>query len=104
VTLTVTDGSGQTNSVTKSVQVPASTTNHAPTASISSPVSATFVQGASISFIGAGSDQEDGEGSQVEDDQPAQRAGEQGTYLQPRAAIEEVGEPAAHRPLLRPGA
>ena len=59
VTLTVKDGSGQTNSVTKSVTVPA-TGNQSPTASISAPVSATFVKGASVSFVGAGSDPEDG--------------------------------------------
>jgi subtilisin family serine protease len=60
VTLTVTDGGGQTNSVTTAVQVPSST-NHAPTAAISSPTnSATFVQGASVAFAGTGSDQEDG--------------------------------------------
>jgi subtilisin family serine protease len=60
VTLTVTDGSGQKNSVTASVQV-TSASNHAPTASMSLPVTgATFVQGTSVSFAGSGSDQEDG--------------------------------------------
>jgi subtilisin family serine protease len=60
VTLTVKDASGQTNSITKSVQVPTAT-NTAPTAAISSPTNgANFVQGASVSFAGTGSDQEDG--------------------------------------------
>ncbi|MEO5813668.1 MAG: PKD domain-containing protein [Gemmatimonadaceae bacterium] len=60
VTLTVTDASGQTNSVSASVQLP-SASNHAPTASMSSPAAgATFVQGTSVAFLGAGNDQEDG--------------------------------------------
>jgi len=42
VMLTVTDGSGQVNSVTKSVQVP-TTTNTAPTASITAPSNASSV-------------------------------------------------------------
>ncbi len=60
VTLTVRDGSGQTNSVTQSVQVP-TTSNHAPTATITLPApGATFVQGTSVSFAGSGVDLEDG--------------------------------------------
>jgi subtilisin family serine protease len=60
VTLTVQDGSSQTNSITQVVQVLA-TTNHAPAATIALPTaSATFVQGASVSFVGAGLDLEDG--------------------------------------------
>jgi subtilisin family serine protease len=60
VTLTVTDGGGLTNSVTKTVQVPSST-NAAPIASITSPSNgASAVQGASVSFAGTGSDPEDG--------------------------------------------
>ena len=46
-------------------------------------------------------DQQDRERAEVADDQPADRAGEQGADLQPGAAMEEVGEPAAHRPLRR---
>ncbi|MEO8336395.1 MAG: PKD domain-containing protein [bacterium] len=61
VTLTVTDGGGLTNSITKSVQVPTSATNQPPTASIASPANgASFTQGASVSFAGSGSDPEDG--------------------------------------------
>jgi subtilisin family serine protease len=61
VTLKVTDGSGQTNSVTKAVQVPTSATNTAPTASITSPSNnATVAQGTSVAFAGTGSDPEDG--------------------------------------------
>ncbi|MEO5816905.1 MAG: S8 family serine peptidase [Gemmatimonadaceae bacterium] len=60
VTLTVTDGSGQANSVSQAVKVPTST-NQAPIASITSPSNgAIAVQGASVAFAGAGSDQEDG--------------------------------------------
>ncbi|MEO5816816.1 MAG: PKD domain-containing protein [Gemmatimonadaceae bacterium] len=61
VTLTVTDGGGLTNSVTKAVQVPTPTANQPPTASITSPPNgASFVQGTSVSFAGTGSDPEDG--------------------------------------------
>ncbi|MEO8337511.1 MAG: PKD domain-containing protein [bacterium] len=60
VTLTVTDGGGQTNSVSKAVQVPTST-NQAPTASITSPSNgASAVQGTAIAFAGSGADPEDG--------------------------------------------
>jgi PKD repeat protein len=61
VTLTVTDGAGLTNSVTKSVQVPTPATNQPPTASITSPANgASSVQGTSVSFAGSGSDPENG--------------------------------------------
>ncbi len=60
VTLTVTDGGGLVNSVTKAVQVPTST-NTAPTASIASPANgASVVQGTSVAFSGTGSDPQDG--------------------------------------------
>src|SRR6185436_792308 len=39
----------------------------------------------------------------VPDDEPADRAGQQGPHLQAAVAVEEVGEPAAHRPLRRLG-
>ena len=45
-----------------------------------------------------GGDQEEGERAQVADDQPADRAGQQGPDLKAWTAVEEVGEPAAHRP------
>jgi len=60
VMLTVTDGSGQVNSVTKSVQVP-TTTNTAPTASITAPSNASSVaQGTNVGFAGVGIDPQDG--------------------------------------------
>ncbi|MEP6732748.1 MAG: PKD domain-containing protein [bacterium] len=60
VTLMVTDGSGQTSSVTKAVSVP-NPGNQSPTATASSPsINATYVQGASVPFAGTGSDPEDG--------------------------------------------
>ncbi len=60
VTLTVTDGGGLMNSVSKPVQVPTST-NQAPTASITSPSNgASAVQGTTIAFAGSGADPEDG--------------------------------------------
>ena len=43
-------------------------------------------------------DQQDRERPQVADHQPADGAGQQRADLQPPAAVEEVGEPAAHRP------
>jgi subtilisin family serine protease len=62
VTLKVTDGSGQTNSLTKSVVVPTATVgNQSPTAAISSPSNGLIaMQGASILFVGAGTDPEEG--------------------------------------------
>jgi len=61
VTLTVTDGGGLTNSITKSVQVPTPAANQPPTASITSPADgASFGQGTSVSFSGSGSDPEQG--------------------------------------------
>ena len=60
VTLTVTDGGGRTDSVSTAVQVPTST-NQAPTASMTSPSNGTSaVQGTSIPFAGSGADPEDG--------------------------------------------
>jgi hypothetical protein len=62
VKLTVTDGGGLSNSITKSVQVPTPTgANQPPTAAITLPASnASFVQGTSVSFAGSGSDPETG--------------------------------------------
>ena len=48
-----------------------------------------------------GGDQQDRERAQVADDQPADRAGQQRPDLEAGAAVEEVGEPVAHRPPLR---
>jgi subtilisin family serine protease len=60
VTLTVTDGSGQPNSMTKAVQVPTSA-NQSPTAAITSPSNgASAVQGTSVAFAGTGSDPQSG--------------------------------------------
>jgi PKD repeat protein len=61
VKLTVTDGGGLTNSVTKQVVIPTATTNQPPTATISAPLNnASFTQGAPVSFAGTGQDPEDG--------------------------------------------
>ncbi|MEO8561442.1 MAG: PKD domain-containing protein [bacterium] len=61
VTLTVTDGSGQTGSVTKAITVPTPTGNQSPSASISAPTNnASVVQGSNVSFTGSGTDPEDG--------------------------------------------
>jgi subtilisin family serine protease len=60
VTLTVTDGSGQTNSAIVGISLPGGA-NTAPTATISSPMTgATFAKGISVTFAGTGNDQEDG--------------------------------------------
>ena len=45
-----------------------------------------------------GGDQQDRQRAEVADHQPADRAGEQRPHLQAGAAVEEAGEPAAHRP------
>ena len=62
VTLTVKDGDGQTNSITKQIPVPNGTSvNQPPTATITAPASGTsVVQGTNITFNGSGSDPEDG--------------------------------------------
>jgi PKD repeat protein len=61
MTLTVTDGSGLTNAITKQITVPAGTQNQPPTASITSPAAgSSSVQGTTVSFGGTGSDPEDG--------------------------------------------
>jgi len=48
-----------------------------------------------------GGDQQQGERAQVADHQPAHRAGEERPYLQAPTALEEAGEPMAHRPPLQ---
>jgi len=61
ITLTVTDGGGLTNSVTKQVTIPTSVGNQAPTATITAPVNGrSFAQGTPVSFAGSGQDPEDG--------------------------------------------
>ena len=61
ITLTVTDGGGLTNSVTKQVTIPTSAANQPPTATITAPPNgSSFAQGASVSFAGSGQDPEDG--------------------------------------------
>ena len=61
VTLTVTDGSGLTNALTKVVTIPTATVNQSPTATVTSPSNnSTFLLGASVAFAGTGQDPEDG--------------------------------------------
>ncbi|MEO8334224.1 MAG: S8 family serine peptidase [bacterium] len=61
VTLTVTDGGGLTNAITKQVVIPTQATNQSPTATITAPTNnSSFTQGASVSFAGTGQDPEDG--------------------------------------------
>ena len=64
ITLTVTDAGGLTNSITKQVAVPSTTTppaNQAPVASISSPAAtSTVAKGQNVTFSGNGNDPESG--------------------------------------------
>jgi PKD repeat protein len=61
ITLTVTDGGGLTNSVTKQVVIPTPASNQSPTATITAPVNnSSFTQGAPVSFAGTGQDPENG--------------------------------------------
>ena len=61
ITLTVTDGGGLTNSVTKQVTIPTPASNQSPTATITAPLNnSSFVQGATVTFAGTGQDPEDG--------------------------------------------
>ena len=59
ITLTAKDSKGATGSAARSITITAAV-NQAPTATISSPVSATFAQGSSLSFVGTATDPEDG--------------------------------------------
>ena len=61
VTLTVRDGGGLTNSLTKQVTIPTPVGNQSPTATITAPTNnASFVQGTPVTFTGSGQDPEDG--------------------------------------------
>jgi subtilisin family serine protease len=61
ITLTVTDGGGLTNSITKQVPIPTLANNQSPTATITAPANgASFTQGTPVGFAGSGLDPEDG--------------------------------------------
>jgi PKD repeat protein len=61
VTLTVRDGGGLTNALTKQVTIPTPVGNQSPTATITAPTNnSSFVQNTPVTFTGSGQDPEDG--------------------------------------------